>query len=678
MRIRRLLACLPCLALATPLAGCGSSGGGSDDSDNRPPVAVAGVDLAIATGGSIQLDGTASNDPDGDPITFQWTMTARPEGSTAALVDGNAPRPILTADRDGDYTIALVVSDGRTSSSADEVVVTATPANARPIARAGADRTVELGSVVPLDATESSDSDGDPLSVAWTLVSKPEGSDAGLKDPTSARTVFVADTLGEFQVSLVVSDGIAASDPDDVTITVVDTNVPPIAAAGADQSVAVGTVVTIDGSASTDADGDPLEFQWSIVSKPAGSVAGIQDPAAAASLFVADTEGAFVIQLIVHDGHVPSAADVMVVTASAQNVSPTARAGSDQQVNPGDTVILDGSASSDPDDGPLSFVWSFVSVPNGSSATLTQSASARPSFVADVAGTYVVRLIVNDGIVTSAADTVTVTAATNASSGCADPGSTLLCDSLDGSTSGKRDGGQFVDGGWTPGWNVVWDLGITLSEGAFSADLDNWDTYHSSSQHHYEKQPVLSMYQEPHGDNHAADAHGTSLWSIWTGEVFNDLFKFWSTTRGYDESIETRHSPPEGRLDPTVTHHVRVEFPRDGNATVFLDGRTVVTHDHPRAFQLRYVFVGSDNSGSNYGPQSGLIYKNIKVWGSTSGGRQVALNLSVTDGRVRAEEVPLPRVGRGLLDWLRPSWAGSRGAGSLARVSAIREAEPRS
>ncbi len=678
MRTRQLFTGLSLLVLATSLAGCGSSGGGNDDSDNQPPVALAGIDLAIVTGGSIQLDGTASNDPDGDPITFQWTMTARPEGSAAALLDGTAPRPIFTADRDGDYTIALVVSDGRAASSADEVVVTATPSNARPIARAGADRTVELGSVVALDATESSDSDGDPLSVAWTLVSKPEGSEAGLKDPTAAQTVFVADTLGQYEVSLIVSDGIEASDPDAVTVTVVDTNVPPVANAGVDQSVAVGTVVTIDGSASADADGDPLEFQWSIVSKPAGSNAGIQNPAVPASLFVADTEGEFVIQLIVHDGHVPSAADVMVVTASAQNVSPTARAGSDQQVSPGDTVTLDGSASSDPDDGPLVFAWSFVSMPNGSSATLTQPSSARPSFVADLAGTYVVRLIVNDGNVTSAADTVTITATASSSSGCADPGSTLLCDSLDGSTSGNRDGGQFVDGGWTPGWNIVWDLGITLSEGAFSADLDNWDTYHSSPQHHYEKQPVLSMYQEPHGDVHAADAHGTSLWSIWTGEVFNDLFKFWSTTHGYDESIETRHSPQEGRLDPTVTHHVRVEFPRDGNATVFLDGRTVVTHDHPRAFQLRYVFVGSDNSGSNYGPQSGVIYKNIKVWGSTSGGRQVALNLSVTDGRVRVEEVPQPRVGRGLVDWLRSRWAGSRGASSLASLSAFPEQQPRS
>ncbi len=673
MRKRRALTFLAPLALVGWLTSCG---GGAGSAENHPPIALAGIDLQIVTGGSIQLDGTASNDPDGDPITYQWTLTAKPEGSEAALLDATAPRPILSTDREGAYTVALVVSDGLATSAADEVVVTAARGNARPVARAGVDQTVELGSVVALDATESSDADGDQLGVTWTLTSKPPGSNAGLADASAARTVFVADALGEFRVTLVVADLVGPSEPDEVVITVVDTNVPPTANAGPDQSVGVGSVVGIDGSASSDPDGDALIFQWSIVSKPEGSVAGIQDPAAPSSLFVADVAGQFVIQLIVNDGRSPSAPDVMVVDATARNVTPTARAGADRSVNVGDVVTLDGRASTDPEASPLGYAWSFVTVPNGSAAVLAPASSPQPSFVADVAGAYVARLVVSDGVTASAPDTVTITASASVSQGCADPGTTLLCDSLDGSTSGNRDGGQFVGDGWTPGWSIVWDLGVTLAEGSFSADLDNWDTYHTSSQHHYEKQPVLSMYEEAHGDVHAADAHSTSLWSIWTGEVFNDLFKFWSTTRGYDESIETRHSPPEGRLDPTVTHHVRVEFARNGAATVFLDGRSVVTHTHPQSFQLRYVFIGSDNSGSNYGPQSGVIYKNVQVWGSTSGGRAVALNLSSTDGRFTITEVPQPKVGVGLLEWLRSRAPVAFGSAPLASLTTDAAAPP--
>ena len=641
------------LGVAIAGAGCGSSSGSAS---NRPPAAVAGADRDAVVGTLVELDGSGSTDPDGDPITYQWTLTSRPGGSLAALSDPAAPRPTFPADIEGEYQLSLIVSDGIAASTADVVVITATRSNARPVARAGADRTVPLGSVVSLDATQSGDPDGDPLTVSWTLTSKPAGSSAGVEDPDAARTGFVADAVGEYRVSLIVDDGRASSEPDEAVYTAVDTNVPPVADAGADQTVPAGSVVEVDGSASSDPDGDPLVYQWSILSKPDGSIAGLKDPGAASTIFVADVEGQFVVQLIVNDGTDASPPDTLVVSVTRANTPPTAVAGSDQSVDVGATVALDGSASTDPDGDPLGYAWSFVARPPTSAATFLDSSTAQTGFVADVAGSYVVQLVVNDGAVASVADVLTVTARNpGGGSGCADPGATLLCDELSGETSGNRDGGSFVSGGgWTPGRSIVWDLGTFLAEGALSADLDNWDPYHTSSQHHYEKQPILNMYEEPHGDNHTADAHGTSLWSIWTGEVFNDLFKFWSTTRGFDESIETRHSPPEGRVDPSVTHHVRVEFARSGDATVFLDGRTVVNHSHPQAFSLRYVFIGSDNSGSNYGPQSGLVYRNIKVWGTTGGGRQVVARLAIdAGGRAIVEDVASPSVGRGLMDLIR-------------------------
>ncbi|MBK7977102.1 MAG: hypothetical protein IPK07_28840 [Deltaproteobacteria bacterium] len=654
---RHGFAALFSLVILAVVAGCGDSGGG-----NRAPVADAGADREVAVGGAVQLDGTASADPDGDPLTYLWTLTSRPAGSAAAISDAAAPQPGLVADVAGVYELALVVSDGVVSSVIDTVTLTAVRVNARPQARAGADQVVQLGSVVELDATGSGDPDGDQLAVTWTLTAKPAGSNAGLKDPAAAKTVFVADALGTFRVTLAVDDGSGPSEPDEVVIEAVDTNVPPTASAGEDQAVPVGTVVPLNGSASHDDDGDAIVYQWSIKSKPAGSVAGIKDPGAEATLFVADVEGQFEIQLIVNDGQSPSVPDVMVVTASRANSAPTATAGADQSVRVGDTVVLDGSGSTDPDGNPLAFSWSFLSRPGGSAAVIGQANGVQAGFIADVAGQYVVRLVVSDGQADSTADTVTIAAGDGSggadSSGCADPGSTLLCDALAGATTGNRDGGSFVSsGGWTPGWNIEWDLGQTLAEGAFSADLGNWDTSTSSPQHRHSKQHILNMYQEGHGSAHTADEHGTGFWNLRTGRDYNGLFKFLSSTRGFDERGETRLSPPGGRLDPTATHSVRVEFQRGGNATVFLDGRSMVTQPHPRSFQLRYVLVGSDNSpGETYGPQSGVIYKNIKVWGSTSGGRMIAANLSVQDGRPVIEEVPQPEVGVGLLAWLKGRW----------------------
>jgi hypothetical protein len=93
----------------------------------------------------------------------------------------------------------------------------------------------------------------------------------------------------------------------------------------------------------------------------------------------------------------------------ATNSPPTAEAGPDRDVMQGATVSLDGSTSSDPDTDPLSYAWSFQSCPQNICPSLGGSNSGTPSFVAERAGDYTLRLIVYDGEAASAADTVTVT-----------------------------------------------------------------------------------------------------------------------------------------------------------------------------------------------------------------------------------------------------------------------------
>ena len=89
---------------------------------------------------------------------------------------------------------------------------------------------------------------------------------------------------------------------------------------------------------------------------------------------------------------------------------PVAQAGPDQTVFVGDTVTLDGSASADVDGDSLSFGWAFANVPEGSAAVLSDGSAESPTFTPDLAGTYEVRLIVNDGEIDSPADQVVITA----------------------------------------------------------------------------------------------------------------------------------------------------------------------------------------------------------------------------------------------------------------------------
>lgn len=113
---------------------------------------------------------------------------------------------------------------------------------------------------------------------------------------------------------------------------------------------------------------------------------------------------------MVNDGQVNSTASTVTITASVANVAPVANAGTAQNVTTGTLVTLNGSASSDANSDPLTYSWTLTSAPVGSSANLINATSAAPTYTADVAGTYVASLVVNDGQVSSAASTVTITA----------------------------------------------------------------------------------------------------------------------------------------------------------------------------------------------------------------------------------------------------------------------------
>ena len=151
-------------------------------------------------------------------------------------------------------------------------------------------------------------------------------------------------------VQLIVTHGFVNSTPDTMVITTV--NSPPVANAGPDQTVTVGNTVTLNGSASSDVDGNPLTFPWSLTSRPAGSAAVLSNPGVVADLR-RGRAGQYIAQLIVNDGTVNSAPDTVVVNTG--NSPPVANAGPDQSVSITSLVTLNGSGSTDVDGHPLTF-----------------------------------------------------------------------------------------------------------------------------------------------------------------------------------------------------------------------------------------------------------------------------------------------------------------------------------
>lgn len=377
---------------------------------NVAPISNAGPNQTVTTGTTVTLNGSGSSDADGNPLTYLWSFVSVPAGSGATLTAPTTVRPTFLADKTGQYVVQLIVNDGVVSSTAASVTITTTPGNTAPVANAGPDQTVQLGALVMLNGSGSSDVDGNPLTYQWTFVTVPTGSAAQLLNSTNVMPTFVANVAGQYVVKLLVNDGKVTSAQDTVTITTTGGNTAPVANAGPDQSVPVNTPVTLNGSGSNDADRNSLTYDWSFVSVPSGSAATLSNPTAAGPSFVADKAGQYVVQLVVNDGTVNSTPDTVTIAAAAGNTAPVANAGPDQTVTVNASVILDGNASADADRNALTYQWALTGKPAGSAATLANPATVMPRFIADVAGQYIGQLIVNDGTVNSAPDTVIVTA----------------------------------------------------------------------------------------------------------------------------------------------------------------------------------------------------------------------------------------------------------------------------
>lgn len=342
---------------------------------------ISGAEMTGLPGAPVTLaDGSYAG-----TVPYGWTVVVTPMKSDYDFIPPLMSYMDVTSDHTGqNYTGVLV-------------------GNLPPVALAGPDQAVDEGVFVTLDGSNSCDVDDGIYEFLWE---QPPGQAVVLSDTASESPTFTAPSVdpdGEALSFVLTVKDYGGQESSDICIVNIlgqgiPQNTPPFSDAGPDQEAAAGDLVVLDGDNSRDPDGTISSYLWI---QRAGPPVALSDETFVQPTFTASggvPEGeSLVFELFVTDDGGLLASDTCIVTVLGQNTTPFADAGPNQVVGEGETVLLDGSGSNDPDGDEILYVWKQV---RGTCVHLSNAAEMQPTFTAPAVGadgeSFVFELIVTD------------------------------------------------------------------------------------------------------------------------------------------------------------------------------------------------------------------------------------------------------------------------------------------
>lgn len=422
------------------------------------PLAVARVQLFRLVNSLIELDASQSSAPDGadaSGLEYLWTLSAPDGVTTPVLNNPTSAWASFSPAVAGMYIATLVVSHDGVASKPLRTYVIVTQGNAAPEALISAPTSIERSQLVELDASGSSDADGDSLQYRWRFAQRPVGSKAELANVTSIHASFTPDIVGQYRVELDVFDGTLTSS----TTASINATLPTGAANQLpvieyfDNGKGTNEIEFADfgqiAATAYDPDGGWPTYKWEALTdipegwtlQRAASLGGtvftsFEALLASRSSWASNTANFQLVPPAGIDPSTPVELRARLTTYDAQdstlvgdvkewslwirngaNTRPEAIAHSPfRQVPVGATVQLDGSYSSDAEGNQITWQWHLLERPDNSTATLANPTAAATSFVADRAGNYRLALVVTDSHGVASNAPTGVLGATNLSS----------------------------------------------------------------------------------------------------------------------------------------------------------------------------------------------------------------------------------------------------------------------
>ena len=341
---------------------------------NEQPVADANGPYQSTVDVPVTFDATASTDPDGDALLYDWDY-----GDDSEVDVDAGPTPSHTYTAAGVFAATVVVYDGNIVNGDDAAAafIYIAAGNVAPTADAGGPYNGTTDVAVNFDGTSSADSDGEIVRYDWDYG---DGSaldeDAG---PTPSHTYTVA---AEYTATLTVTDDDGATDSSDKVVAIDQANMPPVADAGLPYTGTVDVAVSFDGSGSTDSDGTIASYAWDF--GDGATATGV------APTHTYTSSDLFTVTLTVTDDGATIDTDSTTATIAVGNLPPVSDVGGPYSGMTDVAVNFDGSGSTD--DGSIAlYEWDF-----DGDGVIDDSSGPTPSFTYSAEGVYAVSLRVTD------------------------------------------------------------------------------------------------------------------------------------------------------------------------------------------------------------------------------------------------------------------------------------------